>query len=268
MKKKKNNTWLIVLLVIIILGLAGYIVYDKVLSKGSKKENNIEIKEEHNTDMDDANNDNTVNHNNASDDNNDGSSRVAVNESKYSSVISEYSKAMKDDNFVDDNDSETKYPNINYTMIAYYHMYNSVIFNYTYYDINKDGKDELIVGNAEDSIYEVYTYDGNKAVRFLDSNCLGDRCSAELWDNGIIYFEGSGGAYIHGLDFYKIADDGYSRKIVSSYEVEYDEDKNVTITDNKTNKKTNYSTDEQVISDVKGNANTMDLSKLDWKEIK
>ena len=36
MEEKKNNTWLIVLLILVILGLVGYIVYDKVLSNESK----------------------------------------------------------------------------------------------------------------------------------------------------------------------------------------------------------------------------------------
>ena len=44
-EKKKNNTWLILLLVLIILGLTGYVVYDKALSKEKvpTKEINVEV---------------------------------------------------------------------------------------------------------------------------------------------------------------------------------------------------------------------------------
>ena len=38
-EKKKNNIWVIVLLVLIILGLAGYICYDKLIIKKSNKNN-------------------------------------------------------------------------------------------------------------------------------------------------------------------------------------------------------------------------------------
>lgn len=37
-KKKKNNTWIIVVLVILVLGLGGYLVYDKVITKDVKEE--------------------------------------------------------------------------------------------------------------------------------------------------------------------------------------------------------------------------------------
>ena len=41
-KSKKNNTWIIVVLVILVLGLGGYLVYDKVIDKIGKEE----VKEE------------------------------------------------------------------------------------------------------------------------------------------------------------------------------------------------------------------------------
>lgn len=189
-------------------------------------------------------------------------------ENKYNSIIEEYRKAMKDENYSNNADNETKYPYINDRMMFYYHTYDSVKFNYVYYDINKDGKNELIVGDGENSIFEVYTYNNNPVRLFKDETCLGDRCSLKLWDNGIMYFYGSSGASIHGLTFYKIDTDGYSRKTVKDYEVEYDENHNVTITDNISKNVTRFTSDDEVISSVKGNAKDIDLSKLDWKEIK
>ena len=146
-----------------------------------------------------------------------------------------------------------------------------LIFNYVYYDINKDGNNELIVvfssPSAQYHIAEIYTYDGNKASMFIpQQGCLGERCSATLYDNGIIYFYGAGGARVHGLTFYKIGDNGYSIEIVKDYGVEIDENGNYTISEGDT--VTSYKSDEEAINSVVGNAKKVDMTKLDWKEIK
>ena len=193
---------------------------------------------------------------------------------RYASIIEEYKKAMNDENF---DSSSSKYANINNIMVKYYHNYKNgnyegeFALKYSFYDINSDGKNELIVitssQNYKYNIADIYTYDGNKPVVFIGEACLGERCSAEIYDNGIIYFYGSGGAMIHGLDFYKIASDGYSKETYKSYSVEYDSNRNVTITDNNTKSVTTYKTDEEVISSVVGNSKKVDLSKLNWIEI-
>ena len=210
------------------------------------------------------NNDKTTN----TEENNDNEENNNTDEEKYSKIIEEYKNAINDNEYNNSTNTEEKYPNINDNMMHHYHADKSISFNYIYYDINKDGKNELIIGDGKDSIFEIYTYDGNKTNRFFNESCLGERCSTEIYSNGIIYFYGSGGANIHGLDFYKIANDGYSEDTIKSYEVEYDENKNITITDEITNTKTNYKSDEEVISNVVGNANKVDLSKLNWQEIK
>ena len=93
---------------------------------------------------------------------------------------------------------------------------------------------------------------------------MGERCSAEIYDSGIIYFYGAGGARYHGVEFYKIASDGYTKETISTYGVEYDENGNVTILNN--NNKTDFKTEEELINSVKKDANTIDLSKLSWIE--
>ena len=186
---------------------------------------------------------------------------------RYSSIIEEYKKAMNDIGYNDNMDVEKNYPNINEYMMHYYHG-GSASFSYVFYDINKDGKNEMIVGDGSNGIYEMYTYDGSKAIKFYNQSCLGDRCNSSIYDNGIIYFYGSGGASVHGLDFYKIGDDGYSKDTFKSYSVEYDSNGNVTITDELTKTTTNYKTDDEVINDVVGSSKKIDLSKLDWIVIK
>ena len=188
---------------------------------------------------------------------------------KYASIIEEYKKALNDKDFNNNVDTEKTYPNINENIIHLYHSYGTPnALKYVFYDVNSDGKNEMIVGDGDNSIYEIYTYDGVKAIRFYNENCLGERCNSSIYDNGIIYFYGSGGASIHGLDFYKIASDGYSKDTFKSYSVEYDSNGNVTITDELTKAKTNYKADDEVINDVVGSAKKIDLSKLGWIEIK
>ena len=63
------------------------------------------------------------------------------------------------------------------------------------------------------------------------------------------------------------ASDGYSKETLNSYTAEYDENSNVTITDDDTNEKTSYTSVEDIISGEVGSAKIVDLSKLDWKEI-
>ena len=162
-----------------------------------------------------------------------------------------------------------KYPNINNNMVNFHHVYNTTL-KYTYYDINKDGEKELIINTSGESsefeIAEIYTYNGTKAIRFIEKDCLGERCSAEIYDNGIIYFYGASSARSHGVDFYKIASDGYTKETISTYGVEYDENGKLTILDSNNNK-TEFKTEDELINSVKKDANTIDLSTLNWKEI-
>ena len=188
---------------------------------------------------------------------------------KYSAIIEEYKSAMNDENYQEDME---KYSNINQNMMNFYHSYKKgyydgeIIFNYVYYDINKDGNNELIIG----PMYEIYTYDGNKANRLINENCLGERCSVALYNDGTIHFEGSGGAAIHGYAVYKIGADGNSRETVKDYTVEYtDQDgKTFVVTNNITNQTENFLSIDELESSLIGNAKKVDMTKLDWKEIK
>ena len=78
-------------------------------------------------------------------------------------------------------------------------------------------------------------------------------------------FYGAGGASRHGLDFYKIGSDGYTRETIGSYGVEYSEDMSVTITNG--GKKTNYTSDDEVINSVIGNGKKVDLNSLKWNSL-
>ena len=191
---------------------------------------------------------------------------------KYSSIISEYKEAIKDENFDDNID---KYININTIMVSYYHKHINGVFsgsmsiNYVYYDINKDGNNELIVfTNSDDkngSIIDIYTSDGNNTNTF-DAGCvLGERCSATIYDNGIIYFYGSGGATVHGLTFYKIGNDGYTFEKEKEFDVEVN---NGVYSAELNGVKTEFKSDDEVIKSIVNSASKVDMFSLNYKEIK
>ena len=200
-------------------------------------------------------------------------STTTTDNEKYSIILDEYKTALNDKNF--DQTNEEKYQNINPTVVHNYHNYKkeynegTMTLNYVYYDINKDNNNELIVFANDpyknNNIVEIYTYDGEKAKKFINDSCLGERCSLKIYNNGIIYFYGAGGALIHGLEFYKIGNDGYSKENIATFSVESDENNNITITTN--NNKTNYKTDEEVIKSIVNDSEEVNISNLEWKAI-
>ena len=108
---------------------------------------------------------------------------------KYASIIEEYKKAVNDKDFNNNMDTEKIYPNINDHIIHLQYLSSSVPrIYYVFYDVNKDENNEMIVGDSDNGIYEMYTYDGAKAIRFYNESCLGERCNSSIYDNGMIYF--------------------------------------------------------------------------------
>ena len=193
---------------------------------------------------------------------------IISDDDKYASIIDEYRNAMNDNNYDDNNDN---YKNINQNMISIYHKHKSGLYegtmtiNYCYYDINKDGNNELIVSGTKNNIIAIYTYDGGTVNVFINDSCLGERCNVSIYDNGIIYFYGAGGAAVHGLTFYKIGNDGYSREIVKDFGVEI---KDGIYNIESDGVKTDFKSDKEAIDSVVNGASVVDLSKLEFKEIK
>lgn len=240
----------IVLVVVMVLMLTG------VIDVKINKNNDISTKNEE-----------KINNTNKNDDMN-------KDDEKYASIIDEYRRAMNDSDY--DYTDENKYPFVNSTVLHHYHNYKngnyegSMTLNYVYYDINKDGNLELIVATNHNSkeynIAEIYTYDGSKANAFFKSVCLGERCNAHIYENGIIYFYGASGAAVHGLTFYKIGSDGYSRETVKDFGVEINDDGVYNIESDGV--KTEFKSDDEAINSVVGDTKKVDLFILKWIEIK
>ena len=169
--------------------------------------------------------------------------KVTTNDEEYEGIINEYEEAMKDKEIANEI-VEDKYKNVNSTIIHYYHANNSGIkLYYAYYDINNDNKDELLildksdVANSKYSIIGVFAYNGEKPVKLIDSNTLGDRSNLEIFSNGVMYLRGSGGASSGILEFYTIEADGYKAK-VNTYYYQYDDSGKVSFYSDEENKTT------------------------------
>lgn len=151
------------------------------------------------------------------------------NEEMYGDLIKNYEKALAEfdmDNLDSEEEIKSKYGIEDLTLIMHIARYaeDGVKLTKEFYDIDKNGIDELILG-ADNGIGVIYSYDTktNKPVFIFAQDTL-ERGSASIYDNGVIYSGGSGGAMLHVYEFGKISEDGISYKLLEKVEEEYMED--------------------------------------------
>lgn len=94
---------------------------------------------------------------------------------------------------------------------------------YALYDIDGNGTQELIIGGGEDASnpwnYDLYTYDGSKAVHVFPNFEFGYRTNFSLYENGIIEVFYSGSAAESGNDFYRMNAAGTGAEIVENFSI-------------------------------------------------
>lgn len=94
---------------------------------------------------------------------------------------------------------------------------------YALYDIDGNGTQELIIGGGEDASnpwnYDLYTYDGSKAVHVFPDFEFGYRSNFTLYENGIIEVFYSGSAAESGNDFYRMNAVGTGAEIVENFSI-------------------------------------------------
>ena len=106
----------------------------------------------------------------------------------YGNILSLYKKALSE---------EWEYDvlienNLNY--MCHYHNHRGTgpeDIGYTFYDINSDGIEELIVGEIEGLIFDVYTYQNEQAILIAQS---GERGWYNICEDGKLSQQGSNGA--------------------------------------------------------------------------
>lgn len=97
---------------------------------------------------------------------------------------------------------------------------------YALYDIDGNGTMELIIAGGENGVsnaafspwnYDLYGYNGTKAVPIFPEMEFGYRTNFSLYENGVIEVFYSGSAAESGVDFYRIGSDGFTPELVDSF---------------------------------------------------
>lgn len=154
--------------------------------------------------------DNNNNKNNA---NNNENKKPDNYEKAYASVLKDYQDAI--------NKGKSDKQDINPVAISNYKVFGEKqvgknFLNYGFFDINGDGKDELLLFTEaskdkpnEYSPMDVYTLDkNNKVVRITPEFVNGERTTLTITKDRAFHVYGSGGAKVHGYTFYKLIKDG------------------------------------------------------------
>ncbi len=154
--------------------------------------------------------DNNNNKNNA---NNNENKKPDNYEKAFASVLKDYQDAI--------NKGKSDKQDINPVAISNYKVFGEKqvgknFLNYGFFDINGDGKDELLLFTEaskdkpnEYSPMDVYTLDkNNKVVRITPEFVNGERTTLTITKDKAFHVYGSGGAKVHGYTFYKLIKDG------------------------------------------------------------
>lgn len=142
----------------------------------------------------------------------------------YSDIIAEYRDMVQNNFYQDLLEKED--------LLAYENSFGKDIGSeirhaqkvyYALYDIDRNGTQELIIGGGEDASnpwnYDLYTYDGSKAVHVFPDFEFGYRTNFSLYENGIIEVFYSGSASESGNDFYRMNAAGTGAEIVENFSI-------------------------------------------------
>ncbi|MDK6234067.1 hypothetical protein ACX3VT_00780 [Aerococcus sanguinicola] len=81
------------------------------------------------------------------------------------------------------------------------------VMSYTLYDINQDGRSELLIYNHDqENLIQIYSLAGDQAQALFDDPSIGYRSQLSLLQNGEILQEGSGGAMDHVIQLFALDD--------------------------------------------------------------
>ena len=180
-----------------------------------------------------------------------------TNEEMYESVVKDYQNALAEYD-LENIDADTKIPeNLSDTLIMHIARYASegVSLAHSYYDLDKNGTDELLIG-ANNGLGAIYTYDKEaKTPVALAFQSTMERGNMAIYDNGVILMEGAGGAALHYYEFGKIGIDGKSYQVLETIQEEYvDGNEAPTYTDSGTGAKLEYQSLDEIMNKYVGNA--------------
>lgn len=142
----------------------------------------------------------------------------------YAKVIEQYEAAIENDFYENNYDQSSIGKYVSGMLLNISRYYNDFKVYYALSDINKDGVDELVIGGAEDIKnminFDIFTYDGKKVVPLFNVGGFGERTNFEIYNNGAIYVNGSGGASLHSYEYYKLPANTVTLESVDRYKFE------------------------------------------------
>lgn len=143
----------------------------------------------------------------------------------YDHILAEYSDMVQHDFYADLQGSDSYDSSFGKDIGLEIRAHKQDIY-YALYDIDGNGTMELILAGGENAEsnsvftpwnYDLYGYDGTNVVSIFPEMEFGYRTNFSLYANGIIKVFYSSSAAESGIDFYKIADDGITPKLVDSF---------------------------------------------------
>lgn len=236
---KKAGKVILLLAVVAAAGIGGWF-----LANASNKQNNDT--ETKNANVNTTNAEERVSNSDTTENTDSNKKSELTVKEMYNNLINDYKKAMSEYDQEDVNSEENiakKYDLVSSSLITHVNRYKEqgTKLTYSIYDIDKNGIKELIVC-ANEAPGAIYTYDSKeeKPVKIFFQDTL-ERGSLSIYDNGVIFSQGSGGAFLHYYEFGKISNNGTSYEVIEKIEEEYTaENSNPTYKDYKTRKTLNY----------------------------
>ncbi len=182
-------------------------------------------------------------------------------ENVYRNVIEDYKAALEEYNINEYMKIEDKYPLVGESLISYVKINskNNIGLGYTYYDIDNNGRKELIVGitNQYDSTVNpaaIYTYTKDEQVKKIYVLGTIERGLLSIYDNAVIFSMEPDGAATYYYKFCKISDEGDSTEILEEVREEYKTEKNVIYYNEKNDDELDYKNNNEMIEKyIKGN---------------
>ncbi len=189
----------------------------------------------------------------------------------YNYVLAQYSDMVQNDFYINLRDSDNYESSFGESIGLEIRTHKQNIY-YTFYDIDGNGTEELIIAGGEYAVsnpsfspwnYDLYGYDGTNVVHIFPEMEFGYRTNFSLYENGVIEVFYSNSAAESGIDFYKISADGFTPEQIDSFTaVSHLEGNEPVFT---------YSQNGNEISEEEYNANIQSyevaLTALDWIQI-
>ena len=131
----------------------------------------------------------------------------------YDDVLLEYFAICKMDQITYEVHA-ADYPNTNHSIMKAYHEGQEASFYYSFYDLDQNGTDELLMGYGSDNSYimlvDAYAFNGEEAVKIIEERMQGGLLETIIFEDGSygVY----GGSEGYSVYFYvrKLAEDGFS----------------------------------------------------------